>query len=256
MKIKFLIAKELGLNSEMIKYIHSYQKIGDIIIVKIEKEIEEYKNKIAEILFKNIPNTKTVCRILGIEGEKRIPQIEILIGKDTETIHRENKCIFKLDVSKVMFSKGNLFERRRLVDYVNDNEKIVDMCAGIGYFSIPIAKFRKVKMVVCFDINKNAIKYLLENIKLNKIENIYPVIGNSLKVLKRKKFFDRAIIGCIFNSFKFLDLAKEIASEVTFHTLIKKEELESFLKSYNVLRYRKVKSYAPHIYHYVFDIKF
>ncbi|MCS7123457.1 MAG: methyltransferase domain-containing protein [Candidatus Aenigmarchaeota archaeon] len=255
MRVKFLILKEIGLKEEMIKYIHSYQKVGDIVLVKISKELENYKYKIGEFLLEKIPKTKTVCRILGIEGKKRVPRIEILAGNGTETIHKENKCIFKLDISKVMFSKGNLFERRRLIEYVKNGEKIIDLCCGIGYFSIPIAKFRDVT-IVCIDINKDAIKYLLENIKLNKLKNVFPVIGDSLKIIKEKNVFDRVIIGCFFDSFKFLNIAKKIGKEVTFHTLMKKEDVENFLKTYNVIRYRKVKSYAPHIYHYVFDIKF
>ena len=37
-----------------------------------------------------------------IKGLKREPEVKVLFGEGTETIHKENHCLFKMDVSKVM----------------------------------------------------------------------------------------------------------------------------------------------------------
>jgi len=80
-----------------------------------------------------------IVKLGRISGLKREPDVEVIIGEGTETVHRENKCGFKLDVSKIMWSKGNTTERKRMSLLPEDGEIIVDMFAGIGYFSIPMA---------------------------------------------------------------------------------------------------------------------
>ncbi|NIO44028.1 MAG: class I SAM-dependent methyltransferase family protein, partial [Candidatus Aenigmarchaeota archaeon] len=71
----------------------------------------------------------------------RKPKVEVIAGcKKTQTLHQEHKCKFLLDVSDIMWSQGNKNERIRLIKTVKSKETIVDMFAGIGYFSIFLAK--------------------------------------------------------------------------------------------------------------------
>ena len=78
--------------------------IGDILVLK--KNI----NNPQELL--KIPGVNRVVRLGRIKGVQREPDVEVIIGNGTETVHRENHCFFKLDVSKIMWSKGNTTERR------------------------------------------------------------------------------------------------------------------------------------------------
>ena len=89
--------------------------------------------------FLEMKGVKTVVKLGNITGKKREPEIEIIAGSQTETIHKENGCKFKLDVAKVMWSKGNVNERLRIAKLIKDNERVLDMFAGIGYFTIPAA---------------------------------------------------------------------------------------------------------------------
>src|SRR3989344_2273513 len=73
---------------------------------------------------------------------------------------------------KEMFPKGNLFERQRIAKQVKPNEIIIDMFAGIGYFSLGL---KKAKKVYAIEKNPLAYKYLKENILLNKAKNIVPI---------------------------------------------------------------------------------
>ena len=74
----------------------------------------------------------------------------------------------KLDVKNVYFSPRLATERKRVQELTNDGEEILDMFAGIGPFPIVIAKEKNVN-ITAVDINEHAIKYLNENIKLNKL---------------------------------------------------------------------------------------
>ncbi len=253
-----------------------YQKIGDIVIVNINPSISELEETIGKMILKNIPNTRTVCSRRGdISGEERLPQLKVMAGdENTETIHRENGCLYKLDVSKIMFSKGNLKERHRLQSLIKENEIAVDLFAGVGYFSIPIAKFSKVSKVYAVDINPTAIFYLRENIQLNKVEGkIETILGDCREVVKKfGKIADRVIMGYLPNTREFLSSAFDVLKKrgtIHYHDVFKEEELwdnpiEILKKSAEengyalekVLDKRIVKSYAPKVFHVVIDAEF
>ena len=131
-----------------------WKKIGDILVLDKYDPNDDFK----EIAKKH--NVKTIIKINKIEGDKREPQIKILYGKETETINKENNCLFKLDLAKVMWSKGNNNERIRIANLVKEDETVIDMFAGIGYFSIPIGKFSPAQKIISTEINPNSYHYL------------------------------------------------------------------------------------------------
>ena len=239
--------------------------MGDIVIVELYNE--ENKFKLGKELLKKY-NARTVVLRKKISGIYRKPVTEVIAGdKNTETIYKENGCLYKMDVSKVMFSLGNSFERMRMSKISNKNEIVLDMFAGIGQFSIQIAKHSKPKKVVAIDINPDAYHYLKENIKLNKLDNIIAINYDNRKI-HIENFASRIIMGWIFDTHDFLPYAiKYINGEgiIHFHILIKEgneKRYENFLckilseycSDFDIIYKRIVKSYAPRINHWVFDI--
>lgn len=159
-----------------------WQILGDIIIVSLNKELENYKEKIGKALLYFYPGCRTVLLDRGIYGQMRQPVREIIAGEKTETIHRENGCLFKIDAVRLMFSMGNLAEKKRMSKLGKD-EIVVDMFAGIGYFSVPMAVHSKPRKIISIEINPLAFRYLKDNIKLNKVEDIIePVLGDCSEV--------------------------------------------------------------------------
>ncbi|MEK6835814.1 MAG: class I SAM-dependent methyltransferase family protein, partial [Nanoarchaeota archaeon] len=80
----------------------SYDMIGNIAIFsKLPNNIKKQK-LIANTLLKINPNIKTVLlKTKKFSGKYRLPKFKILDGiKTKETLHKENNCIFKLDVEK------------------------------------------------------------------------------------------------------------------------------------------------------------
>ncbi len=233
-----------------------FQKIGDIVILRQESD---YNSSI---------KAKTVCVRAGkIEGQLREPNLKVIRGSDTVTTHTENGCKFNLDVAKVMFSKGNIAEKKRLSIVSNHKETVIDMFAGIGYFTIPLAVHSGPKIIYAVELNQTAYKYLCENIELNKVQNIVkPILGDSIKNLPNVKA-DRILMGLLPSAEAFLPAALAHSKKGTiihYHGIAKNAEVlvKQVKKATSdagfgceVLNISKVKSYAPRVWHFVIDAK-
>ena len=223
--------------------------IGDIYLSKSNTNIKQIK--------KQFPYIKTICKLSGISGEFRKPKIKRLFGESTITTHREHGISYNLDVSKVMFSQGNHFEKRRLMNLVKPNETVVDMFAGIGYFTLPIAK--KVKQIYAIEKNTESYNFLEQNIRQNYLSNVTAIKGDC-RQQKLGKIADRIIMGYFPGTKKFLPAALKLAKEnciIHYHELGKneKEIIKQLPKNVEILKIRKVKSYSPNKNHYVIDFK-
>ena len=212
-------------------------------------------------------NVKTIMKIDHIQGTKREPVYNILYGNETETIHKENGCLFKLDLSKVMWSKGNNNERLRIAKLVEDNEVVLDMFAGIGYFSIPIGVHSNAKHIYSIEINPNSYFYLCENIKLNKLDNITPILGDCMVHAPKYKA-DRIIMGYVKTTHHYLNVAINSLNEggiLHYHEtvpekLMNTRPLERIIsqagnREVELLKLNKIKKYAPGVEHVVLDVK-
>ncbi len=236
-----------------------YKKIGDVLIVD-----NNYSNDDFESLSKK-HNVKTVMKIDHIQGTKREPVYKILYGSETETINKENGCLFKLDLSKVMWSKGNNNERLRIAKLVGDGETVIDMFAGIGYFSIPIGVHSKAKQVYAIEINPNSHYYLCENIKLNKLNNVTPILGDCMIETPKLKA-DRIIMGYVKTTHHYLKVAIDSLNHggiIHYHEtvpekLMNSRPVERIIaqagdRDVEVLKINKIKKYAPGVEHVVVD---
>ena len=73
------------------------------------------------------------------------------------------------DLTKVMFSRGNISEKIRFGQIVKENEIILDMYAGIGYYTLPALIYGKAQHVYACEWNPDAIYALKFNLKQNGI---------------------------------------------------------------------------------------
>ena len=238
-----------------------YKKIGDVLILD-----NNYSNDDYEELSKK-HNVKTIMKIDHIQGTKREPVYKILYGSETETINKENGCLFKLDLAKVMWSKGNNNERLRIAKLVQDGETVIDMFAGIGYFSIPIGVHSNAKQVYAIEINPNSYNFLCDNIKLNKLDNITPILGDC-KVETQKLKADRIVMGYVKTTHHYLKVAIDSLNEggvLHYHETVPEKLIETRPieriaaqaggRDIELLNITKIKKYAPGVEHVVIDAR-
>ncbi len=170
--------------------------LGEVIVVKIHPDLRGYEHHIGQALLDLYPRCCTVLADEGIAGPFREPVRRVIAGDRTETVHKENKVIFNLDAGLVMFSPGNLMERIRMSRF-GKGEYIVDMFAGIGYFTLPMAVHSRPRKIVAIELNPNAYYYLRQNIRQNHVEDIVePVMGDCAKVTP-DGVADRVVMGMV-----------------------------------------------------------
>ncbi|MGC8584597.1 MAG: class I SAM-dependent methyltransferase [Thermoplasmata archaeon] len=240
-----------------------WEKLGDIVLLKLPEELIPYKNIVGKT-YSDVLNAKSVINYHYVRGELREPVGEIIYGTDSETVHLENGIYYKFDALKIMFSSGNVDERIRVSKFNLLDMRVVDMFAGIGYFSIPIARYTLAERIISIEKNPISHSYLKENIKINNVKNIIPVLGDNREI-RIMDWADMVLMGYIHTS-GFIEHAVRMLKRkgiIIYHDTFRKEEIrnieermdEFFGKyQYSIIRKHILKSYAPSIYHVVFDI--
>jgi len=246
--------------------------LGKVIIVKIDPGIEHLKGMIGEALLEVYPRCSTVLMDRGIEGKLREPDREVIAGSEktgTETVHRENGVVFKLDPMKVMFSAGNLKERMRM-GRLGAGEIVVDMFAGIGYFTLPMAVHSRPRKIVAIEINPVAYGYLAENVRLNRVEDVVELILGDCAVAAPEGIADRVVMGYVGTTNQYLDAgiaALRPGGVLHYHQTVPEQlypqKLEEDLaeaakragRSVRIERAARVKKYSPGMLHAVLDAR-
>ncbi len=242
---------------------------GDVIVVKIHPDLALHQRRIGQALLDFYPRCCTVLRDYGIEGQFREPVRETIAGTRTETVHRENGVIFNLDARKVMFSAGNLKERMRM-SLLGRDEFVVDMFAGIGYFTLPMAVHSRPHKVMAIELNPNAYHYLCQNIRQNRVEKIVePVLGDCAKVTP-VGVADRVVMGMVQVTDRYLQKgiqALRPGGVLHYHQTIPswmyparairdvEDAAEDLGRRADILSCIRVKKYSPGVVHTVVDAR-
>jgi tRNA (guanine37-N1)-methyltransferase len=197
----------------------SFDVIGDVGIVKLPEALLPYAKQVGDALRKVTPRLKTVALDKGVKGELRIRELEVIAGRSsTETTHLEYGIKFLVDPSKVYFNPRLANERRRIASLVRQGEVVVDMFAGVGPFSIMIARYALPSLVVAVDLNPYAVDYLKRNIELNKASRVVPYEGDARQVVFDVPCADRIIMNLPHSAIDFFhDALTRLKLQGTIH---------------------------------------
>jgi len=254
--------------TEILGFSPSYEQIGDIAIIDRH---ELQAQKVAQVLLKQ-NRIKTVLQAeTSVIGEYRTRNVSILAGeRRTETLYRENECRYLLDLSKVYFTPRLSTERARIADQIRDGDMVVDMFAGVGPFSILIAKRFPAAHVIAVDKNPDAVRYLKENVKLNRVRNFEIREGDARDALKNIAGADHVIMNLPHSAIEFLGAAFSVVKnggvihfyaisheDDLFEGLLKKIEYEAALSGFNIIPLEKriVRPYAPYQFNVCIDFQ-
>ena len=244
--LKKCIEKKLGKG----EWPRSFSVVGDIALISLnDPELLKYKDVIAECIMKVQKNVKSVWAKLGTEGETRTARLVYLGGENrTETVYTEHGLRFKVDLAKVYVNPSLAHEHSEVAKIIREGEKVLDMFAGAGFFSMHIAS-RVSAEVVAIDVNPYAIKCMIDSIELNKKKlkgTVIPILSDARTVTRyfKDKSFDVVIMNLPHKTHEFLDVAKRLARRlIILYTVGKEEEVKEKFKGF---RTKKVLDYSPY----------
>ncbi|TRY76937.1 hypothetical protein TCAL_00142 [Tigriopus californicus] len=148
----------------------SYSVIGHIIHVNLKQHHLPKKEIIGHILLNSVsPQIRTVInKNTGIDNKFRNFQHEILAGEDDFMVTvKESGCQFQMDFSQVYWNPRLSTEHERIIDKLHKGDTLFDCFAGVGPFAVPTGK--KGIQVWANDLNPESYKWLVNNVKLNKV---------------------------------------------------------------------------------------
>lgn len=259
----------------------SYDVVGDIAILEIDDDLRKKEKIIAESLLETNQQINVVLRKQGAHfGIFRTQKMKHLAGeKRTETVHKENNILLKLDVEDVYFSTRQSTERKRIAQLVQEKEHVLVLFSGCAPFPCVIAKNAEPKYVCGVEINPTAHKYALENIKLNKFSNVYLINEDAKKTEKILKgfkdvpdfdvHFDRIVMPHPTSDISFLPEALFFAKKGTiihFYTFSHEDEISNVhekiktvcmkhLLNVTILDTVRCGQHSPHTYRICVDFK-
>jgi tRNA (guanine37-N1)-methyltransferase len=206
----------------------SFDVVGDIAIIEIPLDLEKKEKIIAKALLDLHKNIKVVCKKAGLHtGIFRRQKLRIIGGERRKTTeYKENNVRMKLHVQDVYFSPRLSTERKRIMEMVKKGEDILVMFSGCAPYVLVIAKNTSAKEVYGIEINPIAHKFAIQNMILNKLNNVKLLKGDVRLVAPTlKKKFDRILMPLPLGGENFLDVALSlIKKNGTIHYYDFKEE--------------------------------
>lgn len=245
-----------------------YERLGHVLVIRLPKELMPYRRSIAEAYAKVLRAGAVLLEKGIIHGTERLPDVELLFGEVTETTHLESGIRYRLDPAKVMFSSGNFDEKRRMASLDCRGETVVDMFAGIGYFTMPLAVKAGARKVIACEINPVSVGYLKENAELNGVSDVVEIFHGDNRDLPGDGFADRVVMGYVNITWQFLPKAFSLVKPggiIHYQDTCSIDRIPDGLmenirkgsggRPFEVLGVKEVKAYAPSISHMVVDVR-
>lgn len=270
------ILKEILPPEDISKLYSAFDIIGSIIIIKIPDSLNLKKQIIADTILMNVKSAKSVfAQTSAVQGDYRIRRLEHLAGDNSViTEYKEHRCRFKVDVTKTYFSPRLSTERMRVSKMITDNEIITNMFAGVGTYSILIAKNNKSCKVYSIDSNPIANELALINAKLNKVQGqVIPICGDAREVIirqlkgtstrvlmplpeKAKEFVDFAVMALKQNGgmVHYFAHVKAPSKKLAFDNAALDVKYAFVNHDYKIVSTRVVREVGPRLYQTVSDI--
>jgi len=237
--------------------------IGDIAVISIPPELDDFKNEIAKTIVSKRGNVRTVLnKVAKLDGEKRVGGFEKLIGSDAVTLHREFGFKYWLDLNEVFFNSRLGFERNRVTTQVLPSENVIIPFCGVGPFVVPAAASGA--KITAIEKNTEACKWLAENVRLNGVEsNVSIINADASNIVNIPDIhFDRAIVPIPYGMDSYLPSISPLVKKggmVHFYTFKLESQIQGLIGEYErmgleTVFYRRCGNVAPSVSRWVFDL--
>ncbi len=166
----------------------AYDIFGNIALVKFDRRtLASAKKRFADKILKSNSSVKTILEKVGkFKGRLRKQETKHIAGEKTkEVLYRENDCMFRFNMDKTYFSPRLSNERKEIANLIKKGNVLV-MFAGVGPYSIVIAKHSKADKVFSNEINREANEYAQQNIEMNKLKGKIIMLNGNIQDVSTK----------------------------------------------------------------------
>jgi tRNA (guanine37-N1)-methyltransferase len=166
----------------------AYDIFGNVALVKFPRGTSAgAKKKFAEKIMKGNKSVRTVLEKTGkFKGRLRKQETRWIAGEKTkEVLYRENGCVFRFNIDKTYFSPRLSNERKEIAEKIKGGDVLV-MFAGVGPYSVVIAKHSNARRVYSNEINAQANEYGKQNIEMNKLKGKVIMLNGNIQDVATK----------------------------------------------------------------------
>ena len=286
-RMQHTIQSMIGFKDELLASIpKKWERLNDLVLFQkdafqgddweqVLSQNDDFFHRIADAL-----NVKRIGRQQPISNDvMRSAQAELLHGNDGWVEVKDNGVFYGFDATKVMYSSGNVTERRRMGALQADGEIVIDAYAGIGYYTMQLLVHTNVEHIHACEINPNSIRALEWSSQRNEVGSrltIHPQ-DNLITLEKMKEAADRILLGYLPSSEATWRLAvqalKPSGGTLHIHMNVEEERIDGWIaetidkcldyaqefgRKWRVTanHLEKVKWYAPRVRHVVLDVSF
>ncbi|KAM6381292.1 tRNA wybutosine-synthesizing protein 2 homolog isoform 2-T2 [Pluvialis apricaria] len=182
----------------------AWQRHGDLVLLSEDSFRAALWEKLGPELWETVA-LALGARRLARQGRvlpdgMRSPSVTLLLGRDGWVEHVDNGIRYTFDVTKCMFSAGNITEKLRVASLPCSGEVLVDLYAGIGYFTLPYLVHAAAAFAHACEWNGHAVEALRRNLALNGVQDRCRVHHGDSRQLELRDVADRVNLGLIPSS--------------------------------------------------------
>lgn len=241
----------------------AHDVVGDIVLVKLPDSLEPYKQEIGAALLATHTRLRTVALDRGVIGAERVRDLVVLAGQPhLATTHREHGLRLDVELDRVYFSPRLATERARLLERVQNGQRVLDLFAGVGAFVCLVARERAPEQVTAIDVNPHAVRLMEKNLQQNHLarERVTLIEGDAREAAPQTRDWDHVVLNLPHDAHAFLDVAAACVAphgEIHLYAILEREDEEAYVHSaldtlhketgraWTLAQRRHVRQYAP-----------
>ncbi|XP_071613534.1 tRNA wybutosine-synthesizing protein 2 homolog [Heliangelus exortis] len=181
-----------------------WQRHGDLVLLSEDSFRAAPWEKLGPVLWETIASALGAQRLARrgrvLPDGMRSPSVTLLLGQDGWVEHVDNGIRYTFDVTKCMFSPGNITEKLRVASLPCSGEVLVDLYAGIGYFTLPFLVHGAAAFAHACEWNSHAVEALQRNLVLNGVQDRCHIHHGDSHQLELRDVADRVNLGLLPSS--------------------------------------------------------